>query len=204
MSSEDLPFVSCICVTRDRPRELARAVADYEAQTYPEELRELVIVADGGTPDYDGAHWLGSSRVEIGAKRNIAVSRAVGDVIVHWDDDDQYHPERIEHQVHRLLASDARIVGYNTMRFRVRETGEVWEYCGSPGYAVGVSLCYWRDAWEAKPFNPNRMVGEDNEFQTGRQVDTCDSEDMIIATIHRGNTNATASTLGQDPWRRIG
>lgn len=201
--SFELPFVSCICVTRDRPRELEQAVADYEAQSYPEDLRELVIVADGGTPDMAGAIWLGSGRRNIGEKRNIAASRSRGDVIVHWDDDDRYAPGRIRHQVERLLESQARIVGYNVMRFLDRQTGKVWIYQGTPGYAIGVSLCYWRDAWEARPFNPNRMLGEDNEFQTGRLVDTCDSEDMIIATIHPGNTNATASTLGQDPWRLL-
>lgn len=201
--SSDLPFVSAICVTRDRPSELRQAVRYYEAQTYPSHLRELVVVADGAEADYPGAHWLGSSRMTIGAKRNVAVSRSAGEVIVHWDDDDIYAPGRIEHQVAWLLRSPARIVGYNTMRFLDRQTGKVWIYQGASGYAVGVSLCYWRDVWEARPFQPERMIGEDNEFQRGRMVDTCDSDDMVVATIHPGNTNATKASLGQNPWRML-
>jgi len=40
-----------------------------------------------------------TERKTIGEKRNIAVSNALGEVIVHWDDDDFFRAHRISSQV---------------------------------------------------------------------------------------------------------
>ena len=50
---------------------------------------------------------LNDRRYTVGAKRNIACNEANGDIIVMMDDDDIYHPDRIDYQVKPILNGDA-------------------------------------------------------------------------------------------------
>ena len=109
---KNLPKVSCLMVTADRPDLCRRAIRCYNRQTYKN--KELVVVDDGETdlatvlsevPD-DELTYLrlpGSSNYVLGKLRNIALDTASGDIFTQWDDDEWYHPERIEKQVEVLL-----------------------------------------------------------------------------------------------------
>ena len=48
-------------------------------------------------------------RASIGAKRTAAVHAALGDVILHWDDDDFHEPTRIREQVAPIVRGDAEL-----------------------------------------------------------------------------------------------
>ena len=52
-------------------------------------------------------HHLNDRRYTVGAKRNIACNEANGDIIVMMDDDDIYHPDRIDYQMKPILNGDA-------------------------------------------------------------------------------------------------
>ena len=109
---KNLPKVSCLMVTADRPDLCRRAIRCYNRQTYTN--KELVVVDDGNTdltpvlssvPD-DELTYLrltGGSNFVLGKLRNIALDTASGDIFTQWDDDEWYHPERIEKQVEILL-----------------------------------------------------------------------------------------------------
>lgn len=107
-----LPKVSCLMVTADRPDLCRRAILCYNRQTY--ENKELVVVDDGETdltPVLSGVpaeeltylRLTDSSDYVLGKLRNIALDTATGDIFTQWDDDEWYHPERIEKQVDVLL-----------------------------------------------------------------------------------------------------
>jgi glycosyltransferase involved in cell wall biosynthesis len=161
------------------------AIECYESQTYP--LRELVIVEDEGT---------------VGAKRNLACSRVKGEIICHWDDDDWSQPERIQDQVERLSASGKQITGYHSMLF-LDESGCWWKYKGHEGYALGTSLCYFKDFWRKRPFQDLKW-SEDNAFIKGIEVASVDAEEMMWARIHSGNTSEKMSKLSCANWEKIG
>ena len=109
-----LPLVSCLMVTRDRRWLARRAVECFSEQTW--ENRELVII-DDGTEDYEpileayrAKHVIHYHRVpsdpelRLGGLRNLSLEQANGELLVQWDDDEWYHPERIEQQARVLLA----------------------------------------------------------------------------------------------------
>ena len=116
--------VSCLMVTAARAERLAgmrRAIAGFCQQTHP--ARELVILlertADTAAADAILRHIasLNASRIRVldppaglplGTLRNLSRQAATGDVFVQWDDDDMYHPRRIEKQLDALRASAAR------------------------------------------------------------------------------------------------
>lgn len=195
MQSE--PLVSCIMPTRARAGFAAAAVECWLRQTYPN--RELVIVDDADAPSLpDG---IGTEHVEyyrllrrlsVGAKRNVACSRAAGGILCHWDDDDYSAPERIADQVKRLMESGCQLTGYSAMRFRSAE-GREWHYRSSyPDYCLGTSLMYTRTFWERHAFR-DLNVNEDGQMWTAARrehtVVACDAGDLMVATIHAGNTS---------------
>lgn len=102
------PKVSCLMVTADRRRFVRRALLCYRRQTYPR--RELVIVDDGNEPlddllagfppDEVRYHRLAKGPGNVlGRLRNISLELARGDLCANWDDDDWYHPDRLDLQV---------------------------------------------------------------------------------------------------------
>jgi glycosyltransferase involved in cell wall biosynthesis len=111
--------ISCLTVTQEgRLGELGRAVRCFDRQTVPD--RELVILHDGGDPFHGEVEALvqrfpGSTiRVErataglpLGTLRNLSVERARHDIVCQWDDDDLYHPLRLERQLEELTRRKA-------------------------------------------------------------------------------------------------
>lgn len=188
------PFVTCLCVTRNRLPWLLKAIEYYRAQTYRN--KELLIVADG--EDHSGQVPLSDdityawypSKATIGRKRNIGCDRARGEIVCHWDDDDYSAPGRLSDQVSRLLSSGKAATGYYSMRFT--DGRDWWLYTGRTTYALGTSLCYRRDWWRNNRFPPDQ-VGEDNEFVKAalrqRELVSVPAGDLMWASIHAGNTD---------------
>ena len=254
MGSETNPTVCAIMLTKDRPQMAARAVECFRQQTY--ENKHLIIYDNGLTypsldqPKVIHVRAIGAVGSTVGALRNYAIDLALADIIVHWDDDDWSHSNRIAEQVALLQSSGADAVGYREMLFwretgwkcqtievsksglmsdpsvyremypgPVEYTGEAWLYTNNdPRYIVGSSLCYWRKAWERRPFK-DIMRGEDHEFWSGlKSVGGCvsycrhptvchdaDCEPRMICSIHGGNTAGyTEKTLTTSiNWRRV-
>jgi glycosyltransferase involved in cell wall biosynthesis len=118
-------MISCLMVTLPTERRIAlakRSIAGYCAQTHAD--RELVIVANRASPDdvaalsaHIGALDREDIRITVapddlrlGALRNLSMTLARGDVICQWDDDDLYHPHRLERQFGALEGEGHRAV----------------------------------------------------------------------------------------------
>lgn len=111
MTTAGLPRISCLMVTADRRPLVRRSVLCFRKQTYPN--RELVIVDDGrddlsglltGLSAGDVRYVRLEKRPEnsLGRLRNISLDHAGGDLLTAWDDDDWYHPRRLEIQAEAL------------------------------------------------------------------------------------------------------
>jgi glycosyltransferase involved in cell wall biosynthesis len=110
-------MISCFTVTQEgRLAVLARAIADFGAQTAGE--RELVIVHDAGATVHERVSRLAreaaaapfrvvqvSGGQTLGALRNAAIDAARGEYVCQWDDDDRFHPRRLEAQLEALRAA---------------------------------------------------------------------------------------------------
>jgi hypothetical protein len=126
------------------------------------------------------------------------------DILIHWDDDDWSHPNRIAEQVALLQASGADCVGYNEMLFwrepgvgrdkdgtsrgcPICQTlpcscdGQAWLYTGTRGGvpALGTSLCYWRKTWERHHF-ANETQGVEDHWLREKNVVGVSSLDLRI------------------------
>jgi glycosyltransferase involved in cell wall biosynthesis len=174
-----------VCImpsTPERAALRAKAIACLKAQTYPN-----VKLSVGHFPN-----------ISIGESRNRLIEAApTADIVIHWDDDDYSHPDRIAEQVDRLQVSQADITGYSDMLFWRDDHSEAWLYDGS---LVGTSLCYWRTFWAGHRFESTNN-GEDTRFVAcARYIRKCTTfgplrevgdpvTPRMIARIHAGNTN---------------
>lgn len=187
------PSVTCLCVTENRKHWLPSAVERFRSQDYPGKLHLLFVTSDLQSLQYIREmeydfFWHPYPKT-IGAKRNIGCEAALSDVMVHWDDDDYSAPGRVRHQVEGILDSGKSVVGYHSLKFSDGENW--WQYSGSTDFAAGCSLAYRREFWQRHQFI-DANLGEDVAFSQAAlvagELATSDSEDMLYASIHPGNT----------------
>lgn len=128
-------MISCICITKNRPALVERAIELFRAQTYPD--KELILCYDSPSdlPDIqdpsDITLVLNHTKTR-GAKRNLAIQCSKGDLLATWDDDDWSHPERLAKQIGSLNKYDycllARCLIYN------QTNGKTYEMLENRGY----------------------------------------------------------------------
>lgn len=203
-------MISCIMPTADRREFVPYAIEYFQQQTY--EDRELIVVDDGHdscrdlVPEDVRIQYLRVPRSTIGAKRNIAIEQARGDIIVHWDDDDWYAPTRIEQQVADLENTD--LTGYSSVYFYWIRQQQLWLYnysqlYYSKPYVIGGSFCYRRSVWKQHPFE-NLNYAEDNRFlrhvETVRSISGCE---QYVVMRHRRNTDRRDIPEESHLWHRI-
>jgi glycosyltransferase involved in cell wall biosynthesis len=102
--------VTCLTITQfNRINLLQKSLWSYSQQSVEPQSRELVIVHhDGNECTTAIQHLLSEYNIEgrifevasapLGALRNISIEKATGDLLCQWDDDDFYHPDRLQIQ----------------------------------------------------------------------------------------------------------
>lgn len=129
-----MTLVSIVLPTKDRPRELARAVRTVLAQTH--EDWELLVVDDASEPA--AAIGVNDPRIHVhrhdtprgvSAARNMALASARGEWVALLDDDDLWAPEKLERQLACAEHTGAELIYTSTLlvdaRGRVRRANPV-------------------------------------------------------------------------------
>ena len=200
-------LVSAVMPTRGRPEFSRQCLDCWRIQAW--EHKELLVIDDYDDPSFPlGLRESGGVRYElmpgrpsIGEKRNLGAKLAHGEVVVHFDSDDLYSPDRMFDQVMRLEGSGKSVTGYTGMRFT--DGHRWWKNNNKPG-GFGASLCYRRDWWAQHPF-PNTSDGEDwgfaSEAMRANQFISADAGTMMAVRMHDGNTGKVV--IGQG-WELLG
>jgi glycosyltransferase involved in cell wall biosynthesis len=197
--------VSCIMPTFNRRHFVSLAIKCYQSQDWLE--RELVVVDDGSDCVKDLCDEVSSCRYfrtekfkTLGEKVNYCCEQTRGEIIVTWDDDDWYAPNRITDQVTRLIESGKSVSGYHTIMFYDGKRAS--QYRGSVNYATGSSQVYRKDFWEKHRFE-SVNVGYDTTFSNAAQKEngivSVDGSQMLVARIHDKNISGPRS-IGCDQW----
>jgi hypothetical protein len=116
---------------------LERSIRFYTQQTWPE--KELVIVTDGPSQLRHSilrhVDSLGRTDVRcvfvdspstVGHLRNVSVEAASGEILCQWDDDDCYHPRRLEVQANHMTESRAEVSFLYDQLHYFEDTGELF------------------------------------------------------------------------------
>ncbi|WP_119169283.1 glycosyltransferase family 2 protein [Algihabitans albus] len=147
------PRVSVVIPTRDRPDCLAEAVASVLRQSHP--VSEVIVVDDASRdPDATRSAVGDDPRVHLirndrslggGGTRNLGVASATGDLVAFLDDDDLWHPKKLECQVAALAGSAdwQRTLVYCALQVRGR-AGEIRLPAQGIGAEEDVGDYLWR------------------------------------------------------------
>jgi glycosyltransferase involved in cell wall biosynthesis len=101
---EQLPAVSCMCLTYGRPHLLEEAIQSFLLQDYAGS-KELIVLNDCEAQhlefQHPEVHVVNVSRRfrTVGEKRNTCAALAAHDLLFVWDDDDIFLPHRISYSV---------------------------------------------------------------------------------------------------------
>ncbi|MFL5542866.1 MAG: glycosyltransferase, partial [Longimicrobiaceae bacterium] len=215
------PLITCIMPTRGRTELALQGVRYFQAQDYPR--LELVIVDDAGSdlgarlPPDPRIRWEAvPPGMSIGAKRNLAVQRARGDIVAQWDDDDWYAPRRLRAQAAPILAGRADVTA---LRADVFFDLERWEFWGCTealhrrlfvGNVHGGTLMYRRAVWGARASYPSASLAEDAAFLTralrsGARLERVDEAGLYLYLRHGANawSFALGRYLDAGGWLRL-
>ena len=184
-------------VTANRARLAARAVACFLAQGWAN--RELVVV-DDGEEDYSPlfkaipADRIVYHRIEkrpdatLGHLRNLSLDLARGALIAQWDDDDWYHPERLQVQAAALDAGhDVCLLAGTLMHL----DSPLWfdhPYVGTLDPGVPGTILHRAKA-DAR--YPDERRGEDTVFLDNwprERLAVIDAPHLFIRAFHGSNT----------------
>ncbi len=188
-------MISCFTVTQEgRLPSLARALADFSRQT--ERARELIILHDGGLEFHDDAVKLASehdgARVDVvrvpggqtlGALRNAAIDVARGEYVCQWDDDDRYHPRRLEVQLEALRSAKSEASFLCDQLHLFAEAREMyWDDWYDMPYPLNFVPGTLLARRESLPRYPDRRRGEDTR--------------LTMAMLRQGSTFARVREQG--------
>lgn len=143
MATHPEPLISCLCLSRNRPEQLVRAIECFLSQTWAN--KELIVLY----PESDSAtagcvRSYGSEQIRpqgvtlpgatLGELRNFSIECARGEYLCGWDDDDWHSPDRLRRQYLSLWGSKksasilARIFIYATREQKAYLSCErLWE-----------------------------------------------------------------------------
>lgn len=162
--------MSVCCCTWNRPEMLGELIQSYLMQTYPPELRELIILDDAGQyGDVRGDGWQIVSFprrfASLGEKRNACVSLASpeSEGIVIADDDDIYLPHWL--QVHARNFEQGALWSFASKVYFSRESRitHTWKY-PDQGWLIHAGCGFIKEAFWSVGAYPHIAWMEDNRL----------------------------------------
>lgn len=204
MQLSNAPLVSCVMVTSGRPQLVRQAIRYLKRQTYPHV--ELIVVSDDSMSlaalpaqaPFVIRRCQAPPGLSIGAQRNLAGHIARGEIVMHWDDDDWFGPDRIRTQVAPLLAGEADVSGLQDTTFYDLATDRCWQCTPAAhrrlfvGGVHGGTLAYKRSVWSDGRRFPDCSLGEDGVFlrralDRGARLQPVPAKGNFLYVRHAGN-----------------
>lgn len=195
-------LVSCIMPTADRELYVPLAINYFLEQDYPN--AELIIVDDGKhsiahlVPSHPKISYYYTPHFNsIGLKRNYACTKATGEIIMHWDDDDWHAKDWISAQVYFLTNSGSDLCGiqhiiyYSAItdkRLKVIRMG-VDSTQSAMDWLHGATLAYWKSFWQLHPFKDLKTAEDDDFIQNnGAKLFIHEYTNGFVCILHPHNT----------------
>ena len=194
----DVPPVSIVSLLSDRRHFIPLLKACVEAQTYPSQKVEWIIVDDG--PDNVGfsfgdssqIYFHGNKKLALGRKRQLACDIATGEFIFFFDDDDLHYPHRIERTVQKLQKFGSKMVAGNSAMLLANSATEDVIQSGpfNKNHATAGTFAFRKEYLNHSSFRLSDTAGEEVHFLKNWSIPMVQlhPQESIIALSHADNT----------------
>ena len=210
---EELPAVTIVTPTRDRPYFMEVAAGCVDSQCYPREKLEWIVLDDGKDTCEDrikhipfAKHIMCTPGMTIAAKRNLGAQIASNPVIVHFDDDDIYPPNSVLFRVSMLLRGKKGAVFCTTLPSY--DISNYISFVNVPPLHLSQServseatMAYTRAFWEDKGFDNDTAIAEGNTFVRGREqmCREISPQEVIVSLVHPKTTSSRRAPKDMEP-----
>ncbi len=206
--------VSVITPTYNRISHIRNAIRYYRNQTFPHEQMEWIILDDGTDVaeaiimdeafDLPNIRYIRSyEKQTIGKKRNRLNSEARAPIIVSWDDDDFYPPERISHIVTQFSQNPTlNVAGSSLMYFYFNDDNSIWKLGPfGPNHSTNGPLAYRKSYANRNKYNEIVKSAEEASFLNNftEPMIQLDPRKSILVMVHDTNTVAKYSIRNGNP-----
>jgi len=195
------PYVTICTLTHNREKYVRRLQKCVEAQDYPLEKIEWLILDDStqytyaleitSTTGIKIKYQRTKEKLKLGAKRNLAHKLCSGDFIVYMDDDDFYHPQRVKHAVERLTQEGKEIAGSTSLLIFYLHDKTLW-LSGpfGPNHATAGTFAMTRRFSQSHFYDNNSACNEEKEFLDNYTIPMAQlaPEKTMVCISHESNT----------------
>jgi len=197
MSSPTKLLVSILTPTYNRRFFIPQYLKNIYRQNYLGDF-EILIADDGSEPiedllskDKRIRYFKFEDRKTLGFKRNFLAAQAKGQILIHFDDDDYYPPNRISNAVQMLSKSEYLIAGssmmylYNAFTNKINISGPF-----GPNHATAGTFAYKRGYLDKCAFDDEKLAQEEPGFTNGfaEPMVQLDPKSTILVMQHQFNT----------------
>lgn len=210
---DELPGVTIITPTKDRPYFMELCAGCVDSQCYPKDKLEWIVIDDGKDTCEDkikhipfARHIIELPGKSVSEKRNLGVKLATHPVIVHFDDDDIYPPNSILFRVSMLMRQNKGAVYCTTL-----PSYDIANYISfvnvppihlPPSQRVSeATMAYTKKFWEEKGFDESIKIAEGESFINGResQCRELSPQEVIVSLVHPRTTSSRRAPAGMEP-----
>jgi glycosyltransferase involved in cell wall biosynthesis len=194
------PFVSVITPTYNRREFLPYLIHQFNYQTYPKHLMELIILDDSPESNEDIIpkddprikYVYLPEKIFLGKKRNMLNSMVKGDIIVCMDDDDYYSKERVSHAVYKLTSQPAiKIAGSTNLHIFYPHIKKIYKFGPyGPYHGTNGTMAYKKSYLENHSYIEDKMKAEEGHFTNdfSEPMVQLDPYKTMICLAHDCNT----------------
>ena len=177
-------------------------------QNYPKDLIEWIILTDNN----DEANYLRNQSKEIendldllirisatekkeyiGMKRNICNRMAEGEILINFDDDDYYFPNRISHAVEMLTSEENKayeLAGSHALPIYFSQDKSLWLSKPGENLACAGSFAYKKTLLNKTWYSAKAQRGEEISFTNDYKIPILDLDPFstMVCISHKNNT----------------
>lgn len=181
-------MISCILLTRD-PALLAKAIAMFEAQTYP--AKELIVAVYADKPvtvpaKYATVACAADELLGVALNKSLAYSR--GDLLSIWREGDTYAPGYLARAV--LALHGAAVARWTNHLIQFGD-----EVRRIQGLSVLGSFVLTKAVWKTTPFRASRNDLERSMLSDAKATHSAITEVLDAPTLYTFNAGTLASPL---------
>jgi hypothetical protein len=200
----DLPGVTIVTPTRDRPKFMEICAGAVDSQCYPKDKIEWIIIDDGKDTCEEFVNHLPYARYiletagkTIAWKRNLGAKLAKFPVIVHFDDDDIYPPNSILFRVSMMLRAKKECAFCTTLPSY--DIANYTSFVNVPPMRLPQSMrvseatmCFTKKFWEETGFPDQTRIAEGHAFIHGREQKCIElsPQEIIVSLVHPKTTSS--------------